>query len=62
MMTWGDQGSWWSMWLVMGGVVLALWALVALAVVAVVRGVGRTDPPPRRGDRGPGSPHDGAAR
>lgn len=33
----GFAGTGWVMWLVMGGVVTALWALVVLAVVALVR-------------------------
>lgn len=32
----GFVGASWVMWLVMGGVVAALWALVVLAVVALV--------------------------
>ncbi|MGG5258718.1 hypothetical protein [Phycicoccus avicenniae] len=37
----GFVGTGWVMWLVMGGVVTALWALVVLAVVALVRPVAR---------------------
>ncbi|QIM21900.1 hypothetical protein G7075_13485 [Phycicoccus sp. HDW14] len=33
----GFVGTGWVMWLVMGSVVTALWALVVLAVVALVR-------------------------
>ncbi|WP_404347570.1 hypothetical protein LG324_10155 [Phycicoccus jejuensis] len=33
----GFAGTGWVMWLVMGGVVTALWVLVVLAVVALVR-------------------------
>ncbi|WP_207024791.1 hypothetical protein [Phycicoccus sp. DTK01] len=33
----GFVGAGWGMWLVMGGVVAALWVLVVLAVVALVR-------------------------
>ncbi|MBT9275721.1 hypothetical protein KMZ32_16715 [Phycicoccus sp. MAQZ13P-2] len=33
----GFVGTGWVMWLVMGGVVAAVWVLVVLAVVALVR-------------------------
>ncbi len=38
MMMWNTAGPWWVMALVMGGILTGLWALVALAVVALARG------------------------
>ncbi len=52
MMGWYGGGAGWGGWLVMAVGMIAFWGLVVFAVVAIFRGIGRTngpaDQPPRR--------------
>jgi putative membrane protein len=52
MMGWYYGGAGWAGWLVMAVVMVAFWGLVVFAVVALFRGIGRTNEPadqtPRR--------------
>ena len=43
MMGWYDGGTGWAGWLVMVVAMVAFWGLVVFAVVALFRGIGKTD-------------------
>ena len=43
MMGWYNGGTGWAGWLVMALMMVAFWGLVIFAVVAIFRGIGRTD-------------------
>lgn len=51
MMGWYDGGTGWAGWLVMVVVMVAFWGLVILGVVAIFRGIGKTDEPVERTNR-----------
>jgi putative membrane protein len=54
MMGWYHDGSWgWGGWLVMSLVMVAFWALLVFAVMAIFRGAGRSGEPDRKVDRDP---------
>lgn len=47
----GYYGGGWAGWLVMALMMIAFWGLVIFAVVAIFRGVGKTDEPAGHGSR-----------
>ena len=51
MMGWYSGDTGWAGWLVMVAAMVAFWGLVIFAVVAIFRGIGKTDEPAERTTR-----------